>query len=223
MAGNGTAGSPISSRSPERKVCAVAPSSSGMPPIVTGPAGPHLSKLGTMSADSTTSPASTGPAGITTSIRELASAPDAPAAPPARQVPFARTFHGDTVNAPYAWLAAKDDPDTIAFLNAENDYTEALTAGEADLRDAIFGEIKGRTQETDLSAPVRGGDWCYYARTVEGQQYGLNCRRAVRPDDDGPPLAADGAALPGEQILLDGNELAAGHDFFSLGALKIGR
>jgi oligopeptidase B len=179
-----------------------------------------------MSADPTTSPASTGPAEITASIRELASAPDAPAPPPAKQVPFDRTFHGDTVNDPYAWLAAKDDPDTIAFLNAENDYTEALTSGESGLRDTVFGEIKGRTQETDLSVPYRKGGWWYYARTVEGQQYGLNCRREVRPDDDGPPIAADGAAqnngaLPGEQIMLDGNELAAGHDFFSLGALSV--
>src|SRR6201995_24862 len=182
MAGNGTAGAPISSRSPERKVCAVAPSSSGMPPIVTGAAGPHLSKLRTMSADSTTSPASTGPAGITESIRELASAPNAPAPPPAKQVPFDRTFHGDTVSDPYAWLAAKDDPDTIAFLNAENDYTEALTTGESGLRETIFGEIKGRTKETDLTDPASKGGWWYYARTIEGQQYALHCRRAVPPD-----------------------------------------
>jgi oligopeptidase B len=174
-----------------------------------------------MSADSTTSPASTGPAGITASIRELASAPDAPAPPQARQVPFGRTFHGDTVNDPYAWLAAKDDPDTIAFLNAENDYTEALTTGESGLRDTIFGEIKGRTQETDLTVPASKGGWWYYARTIEGQQYALHCRRAVRPDDDGPPIAADGAALPGEEVLLDGNELAAGKDFFSLGAFSV--
>ena len=93
--------------------------------------------------------------------------PDSP--PAVRQVPHERTFHGDTVNDPYAWLEGKDDPDTIAFLNAENDYTEALTAGEAGLRDVIFNEIKGRTRETDLSVPYRKGGWWYYTRTVEGQ------------------------------------------------------
>ena len=171
-----------------------------------------------MSADPTTG---NRPAAVTAPIRELASAPGAPAPPQAKQVPSARTFHGDTVTDPYAWLGDKDDPDTIAFLNAENDYTEALTAGEADLRSAIFGEIKGRTQETDLTVPARKRGWWYYARTVEGQQYALNCRRAVQPGDDAPPIAADGGALPGEEVLLDGNELAAGKDFFSLGALSV--
>jgi oligopeptidase B len=175
-----------------------------------------------MSADPTTDPSTGRPdAGITASIRDLAGGPDAPVPPRARQVPSDRTFHGDTVDDPYAWLEDKDNPDTIAFLNAENDYTEALTAGEAGLRDVIFNEIKGRTRETDLSVPYRKGGWWYYARTVEGQQYALHCRRAVQPDDDGPPIAADGAALPGEQVLLDGNELAAGKDFFSLGALSV--
>jgi oligopeptidase B len=175
-----------------------------------------------MSADPTTDPATNSrPAASTASFRELASAPDAPAPPPAKQVPSDRTFHGDTVTDPYAWLADKDDPGTIAFLNAENDYTEALTAGEEDLRGAIFGEIKGRTQETDLSVPARKGRWWYYGRTVEGQQYGLQCRRAVQPDDDGPPIAPDGGALPGEEVLLDGNDLSAGKDFFSLGAFSV--
>ena len=175
-----------------------------------------------MSADPTTGhhPA------VTASIRELASAPGAPAPPRAKQVPSARTFHGDTVTDPYAWLADKDDPDTIAFLTAENAYTEALTAGEEELRGEIFAEIKGRTQETDLTVPARKGRWWYYARTVEGQQYALHCRRAVQPDDDGPPLAPDGAgrsggALPGEEVILDANELAAGSEFFSLGALSV--
>jgi oligopeptidase B len=176
-----------------------------------------------MSADPTTG---NRPAAAEASIRELASAPDAPAPPGAKQVPSVRTFHGDAVADPYAWLHDKDDPDTIAFLNAENTYTEALTKGEDGLRNAIFGEIKGRTQETDLTVPARKGRWWYYARTIEGQQYALHCRRAVQPDDDAPPLAPDGAgqngdALPGEEVLLDGNELAAGKDFFSLGALSV--
>ena len=141
--------------------------------------------------------------------------------PAARREPAERIFHGDTFVDEYAWLAAKDNPETLAFLTAENAYTEALTAGQAPLREEIFGEIKSRTKETDLSVPVRDGAWWYYGRTVEGQQYGLRCRRAVRPDDTGPPLTADGGPLDGEQVLLDGNALAGDNPFFSMGAFDI--
>src|SRR5580658_9676606 len=126
--------------------------------------------------------------------------------PTAKQVPSERTYHGDTVIDEYAWLAAKDDPDTIAYLTAENAYTEAATAGLAGLRDQIFTEIKARTQESDLSVPVRKGGWWHYARTVEGQQYAVYCRREVGPGELIPPIPADGQPLEGEEVLLDGNE-----------------
>jgi oligopeptidase B len=144
-----------------------------------------------------------------------------PAPPSARRIPHERTFHGDTFIDEYAWLGDKDDPETIAYLEAENAYTEATTVGQAGLRDAIFGEIKGRTQETDLSVPTRKGGWWYYARTVEGLQYPVHCRRAVRPDDAGPPVSPDGQPLDGEQVLLDGNELAGDGEFFSMGAYDV--
>ena len=70
--------------------------------------------------------------------------------PAARRIPHERTFHGDTFVDEYAWLADAGSPETIAYLEAENAYTEAMTAGQAGLRDAIFGEIRARTQETDL-------------------------------------------------------------------------
>jgi oligopeptidase B len=146
---------------------------------------------------------------------------ESPAEPPsAKQVPHQRTFHGDTVTDEYAWLADKSDPDTIGYLTAENAHTEAATAGLTVLRDQIFTEIKARTQESDLSVPVRKGGWWHYSRTVEGKQYGVYCRRAVRPGEVIPPMAAGGEPLDGEEVLLDGNELAAGHDFFSLGTFR---
>jgi oligopeptidase B len=141
--------------------------------------------------------------------------------PQARRVPAERTHHGDTVIDDYSWLAVKDDPETISFLEAENAYTADMTSGQGELRDEIFKEIKARTKETDLSVPVRKGAWWYYSRTIEGQQYAVRCRRATRPDDSRPPMTADGAPLEGEEILLDGNEIAAGHDFFSLGTYDI--
>lgn len=142
-------------------------------------------------------------------------------APVAKRVPAERTHHGDTVVDEYAWLADKDDPDTIAYLTAENEHTEARTAHLADLRAALFEETRRRTQETDLSVPARKGGYWYYLRTVEGQQYGVHCRRAVRDGETEPPVSADGAPLDGEEVLLDGNQLAEGHDFFSLGAYDI--
>ena len=144
-----------------------------------------------------------------------------PGPPLARRIPSERTHHGDTVIDEYAWLADKDNPETLRYLEAENAYTAAMTAGQAGLREEIFAEIKGRTQETDLSVPVRKGGWWYYSRTVAGKQYPVHCRRAVRPGEDAPPAPGDGAPLPGEEILLDGNELAGDSSFFSLGAFVV--
>jgi oligopeptidase B len=146
----------------------------------------------------------------------------ASASPPlARRIASERRYHGDTFIDEYSWLGDKKDPETIAFLEAENAYTEAMIAGQQELRATIFEEIKARTQETDLSVPTRKGGWWYYARTVEGQQYGVHCRRPVRADDSGPPMTADGRPLAGEEVLLDGNELAADAQFFSLGTFDV--
>jgi oligopeptidase B len=144
-----------------------------------------------------------------------------PQPPIARRVHSERTHHGDTFVDEYAWLADRDDPETIAYLEAENAYTAAMTAGQAGLRQEIFAEIKGRTKETDLSVPTRKGGWWYYTRTVEGKQYPIYCRAAVRPGETSPPSTEGGTPLPGEEVLLDGNEIAGDSPFFSLGAYSV--
>jgi len=144
-----------------------------------------------------------------------------PQPPVVKRLPSERTYHGDTFIDDYAWLADKDNPETIGFLEAENAYTDALTAGHQELRETIFSEIKSRTKESDLSVPARKGGWWYYARTIEGKQYPVNCRRAVRPEDAGPPMTADGSPLDGEEILLDQNNLAGDNPFFAVGAFDI--
>ncbi|SDT72881.1 oligopeptidase B [Actinoplanes derwentensis] len=138
--------------------------------------------------------------------------------PTARQAPTERTFHGDTVTDEFAWLMTKDDPATIAHLEAENAWTDQATAHLEGLRETVFQEIKARTQETDLSVPTRKGGFWYYTRTEEGKQYGIHCRVPVAPGETAPPMAAD---KPGEQVILDGNELAEGHDFFALGTFDV--
>ncbi|WP_051728007.1 S9 family peptidase [Nocardia brasiliensis] len=148
------------------------------------------------------------------------------AAPIAKTVPAERVHHGDVFVDEYEWLRDKENPEVIAYLEAENAYTEAQTAHLAGLRDSIFDEIKSRTQETDLSVPTRMGDYWYYSRSFEGKQYGVHCRCPIAADADGidawtPPQLEAGTEVPGEQILLDSNVLAEGHDFFALGAYSI--
>ena len=143
-----------------------------------------------------------------------------PTPPRAKQVETVRDHHGDRVVDPYEWLRDKSDPEVIAHLEAENDYAEAMTAHLEPLRAAIFEEIRSRTQETDLSVPVAYRGWWYYARTFEGKQYATQCRAPVSDPAQRPSLD-DGAAPAGEQVLLDGNAEAEGHEFFSLGALEV--
>ena len=114
--------------------------------------------------------------------------------PRAKRVEHVREHHGDRVVDPYEWLRDKDDPEVIAHLEAENAWADERTAHLEPLRSAIFEEIRSRTQETDLSVPVRIRDHWYYGRTVEGKQYGLSCRRPVEgPDDWVPPWSTSNA------------------------------
>jgi len=145
-----------------------------------------------------------------------------PTAPVAPKRPVPRTHHGDTFDDPYEWLRAKDDPEVIALLEAENAHADAVLAPLEPLRERIFHEIKGRVRETDLSVPSRKGDWWYYGRTVEGKQYGIQCRAPIAsPDDWSPPILSPDVDVPGEQILLDSNVEAEGHEFFSLGSFDV--
>jgi oligopeptidase B len=142
-----------------------------------------------------------------------------PLPPTAKRVETRREHHGDIFIDPYEWLRDKENPEVVAYLEAENEYVDQTTANQESLRQQIFDEIKARTKETDLSVPVRRGDWWYYARTFEGKQYRVQCRcPVVDPDDWSPPKLDEATEIPGEQVLLDSNVEADGHDFFSLGA-----
>ncbi|WP_394553886.1 S9 family peptidase [Agromyces sp. MMS24-JH15] len=137
--------------------------------------------------------------------------------------PTVRSHHGDEFVDDYEWLRDKEDPEVVAHLHAENAYTKARTEHLSVLTEQVFEEIRHRTKETDLSVPTREGDWWYYTRTVEGKQYGIHCRVPVTgPDDWDPPVTPeDGSPLPAEQVLLDDNVEAEGHDFYSLGSFDV--
>ncbi|WP_375738912.1 S9 family peptidase [Pseudomonas boanensis] len=127
------------------------------------------------------------------------------------EAPIARIEPGDD---PYRWLEQRDAPEVLAYLEAENAWMESELAGQAELRENLFQEIKGRIRETDLSLPVPWGPWLYYQRTTAGDEYPRHYR-CPRPADGS--LTIDVGA---EQLLLDPNELAAG-GFLSIGAFSI--
>jgi oligopeptidase B len=132
--------------------------------------------------------------------------PDLPVPPVPPRRPRALTLHGDERVDEFYGIRDADDV-VLGYLRAENAYTDAMLRHTDALRDRIFGEIVARVQETDASAPVPFGPWEYYDRTEEGSQYGIVCRR---PRGGGP-----------EQVLLDENVLAEGHDYFSIGEVSI--
>jgi oligopeptidase B len=147
--------------------------------------------------------------------------------PVADKRPTSTVIHGHTRTDDYEWLREKDSPDVTAYLEAENAYTQERTAHLADLRQSIFDEIKARTLETDLSVPTRNRGYWYYGRSFAGKEYGASCRVPVAdPDDWTPPKPAedtdpDKPALPGEEVLLDLDALAQGHEFFSVGGSAV--
>jgi len=137
-----------------------------------------------------------------------------PVPPTAKQVEHVSVWHGEKVNDPWFWLREKANPEVVAYLNAENGYTEAMTANLKPFSEALYKEMLGRLKQTDLSVPVRRGAYHYYSRTEEGKQYPIQCRRKAGKDgayDDHAP----------EQVLLDQNELAKGLKFLGLGNFSV--
>jgi oligopeptidase B len=123
---------------------------------------------------------------------------------------------GDERTDDYHWLRDLDDPEVLAYLEAENAFAERALAPLQPLEDELYAEIVSRIMETDTSAPVRWGPWWYYDRTVQGQGYPIHCRRPATG-----PVPPDPSEGPGEQVVLDANQLADGHEFCSVGILSM--
>ncbi len=129
-------------------------------------------------------------------------------APTAAKRPVARELHGESFIDNYAWLRDRENPETIAYLEAENRFTEASLDHLASIRSEIFEEIRSRVLEDDISAPARRGDWWYASETHEGSQYPTLVRMYGGPDGE-------------HQVTLDVNEIAAGHDYTRLGTFNV--
>jgi len=108
---------------------------------------------------------------------------------------------------PYYWLREKENPEVRAYLEAENAYADAVMAPTLPLQETLYREIVGRVQETDTSAPTLYKGWWSYTRTAEGLDYEIYCRRR-------------GTMEAPEEVMLDGNELARGHEYFDLGYVE---
>ncbi len=135
-----------------------------------------------------------------------------------------RVHHGDVFDDPYAWMRDKEDPEFLAYLAAENAWTEAVTAPLAELREGIFADISARTKQTDLSVPEFArhpglGEFWYYARTTEGLDY-PSLHRCPADGRDSLPDPSRGTP-PGEELLLDVQALAEGQEYFALGCFEV--
>ena len=134
-----------------------------------------------------------------------------PVPPAAEQRPHEVTApHGAARRDEYYWLRDDEraDPAMLAYLEAENDYADAVMAPLADSKAALYEEIVGRIKQDDSSVPYKYKDYWYYTRFEEGQEYPIHARR-------------EGSMDAPEEIMLDVNELAEGHDFYQVGNWKV--
>ena len=133
--------------------------------------------------------------------------------PRARQEPTPTTFHGQTLEDNYRWMRDKSSPELVAYLEAENAYTQSVMAPTEALQAKLYAEMLSHIKETDVSVPYRDRGWFYYLRTMEGSQYPIHCRRlatGAKYDESQP-----------EEIVLDVNKLAEGQPFMAVGAMTV--
>lgn len=129
-------------------------------------------------------------------------------APDVEKKPEELVMHGDVRVDPYFWIKERENPDVIAYLEAENEYTDAMMADTKELQDTIFEEIKGRIKQDDASPPYRLRGYYYYTRYEEGKEYPIYCRK-------------EGSLDAEEQVMLDVNAMAEGHSFFAVRGLTV--
>lgn len=131
-----------------------------------------------------------------------------PEPPVAEKRDTALTSHGHTRIDPYYWMNDREDPDVISYLEAENEYLEAKLEHTQPLQEQLFREMRRRIKEDDQSAPFYDNGYYYYTRYEEGDEYPIYCRR--KESVDAP-----------EEVMLDVNELAEPHSFYSVGSYDI--
>ncbi len=129
-------------------------------------------------------------------------------APTAAVRPFEITTHGHSRVDNYYWMRQREDPEVIAYLEAENQYAQGMLAHTEELQNQLYQEMVDRIQETDVTAPVKHGEYYYYSRTEAGKQYDIHCRKA-------------GSLEAPEQLLVDMNQLAEQYDYLEMGIFEV--
>lgn len=146
-------------------------------------------------------------------------------APRAHQVPIDRTFHGHTLVDNYEWFRDIDNPEVMEHIDAENAWFDQHTADQQDLQRHIVAEIAARTKETDVSVPVREGEYWYWTRTWQGRPYAglfrtpLNGQSKQIEKEQGTQRPNPGGY--GETLVFDGNLLGGAEDYFATGSSAV--
>ncbi len=116
--------------------------------------------------------------------------------------------HGTVRTDNYYWLRERENPEVIAYLEAENAHTDTLMKHTEQFQNSLYEEIKGRIKQTDVSVPYRKADYFYYTKVEEGKEYPVYCRKK-------------GSADAAEEVMLDANLLAEGHRYSSVAGLEV--
>ena len=132
-----------------------------------------------------------------------------PKPPMAEKKTKTTNIHGETLVDDFFWLREKSNPQVIAYLEAENAYTDSVMKPTEALQEKLYKEMVGHIKETDQSVPYRWGNYVYFSRTEQGKQYPSYWRKAASPAD------------AKEELILDQNELAKGYKFFSIQAFVV--
>ncbi len=129
-------------------------------------------------------------------------------APVATKIPKELSTHGDIRVDNYYWLNDRENPEVIAYLNAENDYKDQMLAHTKDFQEKLFQEMKGRIKEEDQSVPYKENGYWYLTRYEQGQEYPIYSRKK-------------GTLEAAEEIMLNVNELAKPYDYYNVAGLSV--
>lgn len=130
------------------------------------------------------------------------------APPTASKIPKELSMHDDVRVDNYYWLNERENPQVIEYLAAENEYTDSVLAPVKDFQNALFLEMKSRIKEDDQSVPYKKNGYYYLYRYEQGKEYPIFSRKKES-------LAGE------EEVMLDVNQLAEGHDFFQIGRRSV--
>jgi len=134
--------------------------------------------------------------------------PTGPVAPVVEKKPYELEAHGDVRIDDYYWLRERTNPEVLAYLEAENAYTAAVLVPTEDLQTELFEELKNRISPDESTVPALYDGYYYYKRYEKDLEYPIHCRR-------------EGSSEAPEEIILDANQIAEGHDFCSVRGLAV--